>query len=203
MSRLTQIIGLLYQRTDAERVQLERQLLEHRKRVWATALRAEAARHGCNKAPRAPSGSDLAELRRMSREDAESIARTWNRDVERQLEKLYAANPRGNRNYYARGMEAWAAEREAYKGPQIAIVTETTTAEYARQRFQEANYSGKERYRFEGPPPTCRECATLFAAGTVAETFIRRHPCPVHLGCPHRWVAVKLPKIPCNEMWLG
>jgi hypothetical protein len=203
MSRLTQIISLLYRRTEGERAQLERQLLEQRKRTWSTALRAEAQRHGCNKVARSPSGADLAELRRMSREDADSIIRTWNADVERQVEKLYADNPRGNRNYYARGMEAWAAQREAFKGRQIALVTETTAAEFARGRFREANYTGRERFQLTGPPPTCRECATLFAAGAVDNAFIRRHPTPVHIGCPHTWTAVRLPKINCSEMWLG
>lgn len=203
MSRLTQIIALLYKRTDAERDQLARQLLEQRKRVWANALRAEAQRHGCNKVASAPSGTDLAELRRMSREDADSIVATWNREAEREVERQYAANPRANRNLYARNMERWAAQRETYKGPQIAVTTETTTTEYARQRFREANYSGRERYRFQGPPPTCKDCAQRFAAGAVTLDYIRRYPTPRHIACPHYWAAVKLPKIPCSEMWVG
>lgn len=202
-SKLTKTIGLLYrmQRTDVER--LYRQLLEIRKVTYATALRQMAREHGCGGTPNAPRREDLAELKRMSREDAKSISATWNRDVARQIEALYEANPRGNRQYYFSNLERWNAERNRWKLPQIALVTDTTTTEYARQRFREMNYPGGEKFIFTGPPPTCPDCMERFAAGIVGEAYTRRYSCPRHIGCPHTYVALNPPQIPCNELWLG
>lgn len=202
LSNLLQIISLLYRMTDQEVEALEAQLLEQRKQAWRRALRDEAKTYGCNRTPRDPSGRDLDELRAMSAEDAKSIAKTWARDVDRQLVKLFKLNPRGNRQYYARNMEAWAMKRAGWKNPQIALTTETYTREYARARFREMNLSAPQ-FVFDGPPPTCKVCVREFAAGVVDENYIRRHPCPRHIFCPHFWRVVNKQTIRCADMWLG
>lgn len=203
MSRLTQVISLFYVMQPEDVRALDAQLLEARKRAWTAALRSEAARHGCNKAPSAPSGQDLAELKAQSADDAKSIAETYNKDVERQIEALYAENPRGNRTFYASRMEQWVAERNRWKQPQIGVTTDTTATEYARTRFRAMNYDGAVKYKFDGPATTCRDCTMRFAAGLVDEAYTRRYPCPRHVGCPHTWTVVRVPKIPCDELWLG
>lgn len=203
MSKLTQTIALLYRMHDADQRKLADELLTMRKKAWATALRAEARKHGCNKTPNAPRREDLDELKRMCAEDAKSIVATWNRDVTRQIERIYEENRKSNRRTYFKRLEAWDQARRAWKLPQIALVTETTTAEYARERFRKQNYLGGQKYVFAGPPPTCEDCSRRFGAGIVTEAYIRKYPCPRHIGCPHTWEVVKVPKIKCADLWLG
>ena len=202
MSRLTQIIGLLYRMERDDVTALAEQLLEQRKRAWATALAELGREYGCGKPPRAPSGDDLRELRRMSREDARQIADTWNKDVSRQIERLYEANPRGNRHYYARRLEAWSAERNAWKAPSIAFNTAQQTRFYAQQAFYRAN-GIEPRFIFVGPPPVCEACVMHFAAGVVGQDYVDRNAAPVHVNCPHEWRALRQERIPCEDLWLG
>jgi hypothetical protein len=203
MSDLLRIIGLLYQMQAADIATLERDLLQRRKAAWRQALSECGQRYGSTRPPNPPSREDLAELKRMCREDARSIATTWNRDVERQLQKLYTANPKGNRHYYAKQMEAWAQKRAVWKNPQIALQTEQTTRFYAQDRFRQMNGLRGGQYVFQGPPPVCGECVGHFAAGLVDEVYVHRHPAPVHIGCPHEWYALPLKAPPPRELWLG
>ena len=203
MSKLLQIIALLYKMNAQDRQDLEAQLLAQRKRVWRQALADEARNYRCNKTPRDPSAGDLADIKFMSAEDARSIVNTYNRDVERQLVKLYNANPRGNRYYYAKQMEEWAAARALWKIPSISLNTETITREFALVRFREMNLPNDLVYIFTGPPPTCEVCVAEFAAGLVSYTYIRQHPCPRHVNCPHSWKPVRRPRIDCEDLWLG
>lgn len=204
MTQLTQTISLLYRMTDSDRRQLSEHLLNARKAAWSTAIRAVAAEHGCNQAqPSAPRREDLAELKRQSDEDAASIVETWNRDVMAQVEKLYAANVRGNRTYYTSNLERWDAERQAWKLPQIALNTDTVTTAYARRQFYAANGLRGAQWIFTGAPPTCLQCVELFAAGVVDQAFVDAHPAPAHINCPHQWKPVQPERIDCGEMWVG
>ena len=139
----------------------------------------------------------------MSNEDARSITNTWNRDVTAQIEKIYAENPRANRFTYFRRLEEWSRQRDSWKLPQIALVTETTTAEYARAQFRRYNYEGNEKYIFDGPPPTCEDCSRLYAEGVVDKAYADKNPAPRHINCPHYWAVVTAPDLTCGELWLG
>lgn len=203
LSNLLRIIALLYKMTPDEVKALSAELLTQRKAVWADALRTEAQFYGCNKTPNAPSGADLRELKALSDEDAKSIAATWQRDVERQLVKLFNANPKGNRYYYRKNMEAWAEQRATWKSPQIALNTETVTREYARSRFRDMNLTADQRYIFTGPAPTCKKCVRQFAAGVVTLAHTRRFPCPIHINCPHQWKPATRTRLDCATIWVG
>lgn len=202
-TRLLQTIALLYRMESADIVTLTDQLLERRKADWITALSEEARRHDCNQRGQAPRLEDLKELRAMSAEDAQSIANTWNGDLERQLVKLFEANPRGNRNYYFSNLERWAAERDRWKLPQIAIQTAQTTRWYAQNRFRVMNGLRGGRYIFTGPAPVCKICVREFSQGVVTEQYIQRRPCPRHVGCPHSWTLVRPQKLRCDRLWVG
>jgi hypothetical protein len=178
-------------------------LLERRKADWITVLSEEALRHGCAQRGQAPRLQDLDELRAMSNEDAQSIANTWNRDLERELQRLFDSNPRGNRNYYYSNLERWAAERDRWKLPQIAIQTAQTTRWYAQNRFRQVNGLRGGKYIFTGPTPVCVVCVGEFAQGVVTEQYIQRHPCPRHIGCPHSWTLLRPERVNCDELWLG
>lgn len=202
-TRLTQTIALLYKMQPADIARLEEQLLDARKKAWSTALRNEAAAHGCNRVPNAPRREDLAELKRMCKEDAKSIAATWNRDVTREIERLFQANRRTNRYYYMKRLEAWDAARREWKLPQIALVNDTTTTEYAKRRFEKMNYDGGQLYQLTGAPPVCKFCASQFAAGLVDINHVRRYAMPAHVGCGHSWTVARRPRMTCDQIWLG
>lgn len=186
-TRLLRVLKLLYHQ-DAQDIQaLAETLLAQRKTAWETALRAEAAQHGYTGPIQAPRREDLRELKRMCREDAQSIVRTWNRDVDRQLARLYDTNRRGNRHYYAKRMEAWAAERDVWKARQIAAYTEFSTASYAQRRFWEMNGLRGAAYVFDGPPPVCPDCRELYGLGAVGQEVVDANPTPRHVNCTHSW----------------
>ena len=202
-TRLTQTIALLYQMETDDIRALEAQLLEARQRAWMTALADVAAEHGCSGSPNPARLADLRELRQMCRDDAASIARTYNREVTAEIERLYDANVRGNRYYYFKHLEEWADRRNAWKLDQIALNTETTTRNFARERFYKLNSLRGGRWKFVGPTPVCAVCARLFTLGYVDQSVVDANPAPVHIGCPHEWRKVEPEKVDCRELWLG
>lgn len=203
-SKLVQILGLLYRRTDEETQDLERHLLGQMKRAWSASLTEQARQAGYAGPVNPPRREDLAWLRDEARRDAQSIVGTWNRDAVRQLQKLYAANPRGNRNYYISNMERWAADREVWKGKQIAVNTEQKARTYAQERFRDVNGLRGDQYVIIGPPPVCEICVGYFAAGVVDQKFVDAHPLPAHIGCPHEWGRIGTVEAPAPaELWVG
>ena len=202
-TELIQVMSLLYRMQSDDIRQMQDELLERQKQAWRTALSEQARQFGCNASPNDPSGSDLRELRAQSNEDARSIADTWNRDVERQLERLFDANPRGNRNYYAANMEQWAAQRATWKSNQIALQTVQVVRGFAQQRFAQENGLRGNRYLFVGPPPVCSVCVRHFAAGVVDQRYVDRVQIPVHPGCPHEWRLQTAQRLNCSEIWVG
>jgi hypothetical protein len=204
-TRLLRILRLLYHQGRAEVRQIEAELIEVRKRAWVTAIEAEARRWGYSGPANAPRLEDLESIRTESRADAQSIVQTWNRDVDRQLDKLYARNYRGNRYYYRKHMEDWASAREVWKSRQIANQTEMSTANYARRRFEEMNGLRGGLSVFDGPPPVCGECTELYNMGPVAQSVVDKYPCPRHINCTHYWTkltsSVNAPAV--EDLWVG
>ncbi|QPC83773.1 hypothetical protein G4Y79_05180 [Phototrophicus methaneseepsis] len=206
-NRVTEVISFIYRMQDGEVDELAREIERSRVETWRTVLRQRASEHGVSNAqPRDPSGVDLQEIRRMSREDARSIANTWARDVERQLDKLYETNPRGNRVYYASNMETWANEREQWKSRQISRYTYQSTEFYTSDRFRQQNGLRGQKYVYVGGlvPNSSAGCIERTAAGLVDEAYVQTHPTPNHPNCPHVWEAVNpiLVDEP-TEIWIG
>jgi len=204
-TRLLRILKLLYHQTDEDVKALAETLLEQRKAAWESALRAEAAQFGYTGPVNPPRREDLAELRRMSEEDARSIVNTWNRDVDRQLARLYQANRRGNRHYYAKNMEDWAAKRDVWKSRQIADYTEFSTINYAQQRFRQMNGLRGAQYVLDGPPPVCDDCRWLYGLGVVEQAVVDQHPMPLHPSCRHTWRLLPwtTSALSPRELWVG
>ena len=204
-TRLLRVLKLLYHQHDADEQALADMLLAQRKAAWQTALRDEAQAFGYTGPAQPPRREDLAELRRMSQEDARSIVNTWNRDVDRQLERLYAQNPRGNRNYYAKHMEEWAAQRDVWKARQIADTTEYSTVNYAQQRFRQMNGLRGGEYVLDGPPPVCDDCRDLYGRGVVDQVMVDQYPMPLHVNCRHTWRLLpwSVTAPPPTELWVG
>lgn len=205
MTRLLQVLSLLYRMTDREVADLENRLLTERKKAWRAAIGAEARRFGYRGPAEGPRRDDLTYLRDLCRQDARSIANTLARDVERQLNKLYAANPKGNRHYYIKHMETWMTARMEWKSRQIARQTEFTTVEYAKDRFWQMNGLRGGKFVMAGPPPVCATCVQYFAAGVVDQVYVDRHPLPAHIGCPHTWQLIRgsIQAPSAQELWVG
>lgn len=203
MSKLLQILMLLFSMQDDDITALSAKVLDQRKQVWIDTLNEQARRYGCNRASaNPPRKNNLRDLKRMSDKDAKGIARTYNRDLERELKRLYAANPRGNRNYYYKNVNAWITRRNVWKSVQIALMTEGQTREYAKSEFYRNN-DLRGRYIFVGPPPVCDDCARLFAMGQVSETVVGRYPNPQHVNCLHAWQLVTGQRVDCRDVWVG
>lgn len=173
------------------------------KRAWLDAIQDEIDYVGGTQRAQGPNGADLDYLRQLADEDAQGIVNTYNRDVQRQLEKLYKDYPNASADFFIESMKAWAEDRAAWKGLQIAFSTESRAREYARRRFAAENFPASTRFVFVGPPPTCEKCVKLFAAGVVDFAFKDEHPAPVHVLCPHTWRAVRKPKVDLVNLWVG
>lgn len=203
-TRLHSTLLLLYKMQPEEVAALSGDLLDQRKDVWKRTLTRRAREYGVPGASaNAPRGGDLAELKAMSNEDAKSIAATWERDVERQIERLFNENRRGNRNYYIKNMERWARDREQWKSVQIANVTERGTAFYAETRFRQENDVTADRYIYQGPAPVSENCVRRTGAGVVDYNYMRRNPVPNHPNCPHEWELVTTRRLDPATIWVG
>lgn len=182
---------------------LAEEILRHRAAVWQDAVAEAAGQLGARAWANPPTGVDLDDLWRMSVEDAASIVRTYNSDLEREIRRLHDANPAGNLNYYMGNLEAWHQQRMAWKQAQIALMNHKTARYHAQQRFVEMNRVRTD-YRFSGPPPVCDDCANYFAMGVVSQRVVLEHPAPIHPNCPHEWRMIN-PRSAAslNELWRG
>lgn len=202
-SNLVRIITLLYSMQSDDINLLADRLLQQRATEWKAAVSQELRRYGCSQTGQFPVGSDALELFRMSETDAASIANTYNRELRNQVQRLYNANPRGNRNYYTSNLEKWAARREIFKGQQIALNTAGTTRNMAQTRFRTMN-NIEGKFLFSGAPPVCIRCMRLKAMGLVSIDVVRANPTPIHLNCPHEFVPARVRGgIDCATAWTG
>lgn len=204
-SELTARISQLYRYTDADVRQLTEMIFQQRRDVWRSTITAELRSIGVTRASsRPPSGRDLRYLEKISKEDAESIANTWNKWVERRIDELWDANPKGNRQYFFSNLERLAAERDAHHQRLIALNTDSTTVQYAKERFVEENGLQDSHYEYSGPSPVSDECKDRFADGIVTYEYIRRNPVPAHPRCPHQWERVSLDAaFDVADIWIG
>lgn len=203
MSQLTDTLYLLYSYQSDDTAKLTRTITERRGAAWINEMSDLAKRHGCNQLAKTPKGSDAKELMRQSQEDAESITRTYNRELRNVIERIYKTNPRANRNAYFKELEAWAKKRDAYKTLQIGLNTDGTARYFAQQRFYQQNPPLARRFVAAGGAPTCKVCIRIFAAGVVDFEYTQKHPLPAHINCPHFFKAFSPAKVDCDTLWLG
>lgn len=179
------------------------QLFTVRQSIWRNAITDEAHANSLSVQGRFPSGTDLETLRRMSNEDAINIANTYNRDLERRINKLRKENPSGDLQYFVDNLRLWAIERAAWKAAQIALNTETNTREFARLRFWQENGLTDRRFIATGSPPTCEICIAIFGAGIVDFAYTQRHPLPAHPNCPHWYKLYRKARLNDATAWVG
>jgi hypothetical protein len=179
-------------------------ILKQRNETWRATLTEDARAAGSGKAGIGPNGRDLSELSRLSRRDANSVANTFERELNNQIDRLYDANPTGNRAYYVRELTAWADQRANYKDRQIANMNRQTARSYAQERFDTMNRVGDALFLFAGPPPREPVCAGHFAAGLVDAQYVNANRTPIHINCPHAWERQQSQiGVPLEEIWVG
>lgn len=203
MTRLTDTIFLLYSHQDIDTARMTRVITERRKASWLNTLAGLAKTHGCSQFPKSVKGPDARELERQSKADAESITRTYNRELRNQIERIYKANPRSNRNAYYRQLEAWAKKRDAHKSLTIGLHTDSTARQFAQTRFYQMNPALARSFVAAGGTATCKICVRIFAAGVVDFAYTQVHPLPAHVQCPHFYKAIAPVKASCEALWLG
>lgn len=171
--------------------------------AWQLAVKEQAALYGCpNARIGSPTGASLRDIQKLARRDSESIAKTYNREAESALRRLYESNPLGTSNYYLSGMAQWANTRQIQKNLTIGIQN-VQAGYFLGQRDFHAYNSLQTGYRFSGAPPVCPICSRLMGMGEVDFETMATNSCPVHPSCPHYWVATRVYKIPCSQMWVG
>lgn len=203
MTALTDSIYDAYAYDDADTEKLIRQLRERMFATWTNTLSDLARTHGCSRLAGTPKGENAKYLRGLAERDGQSISNTYNRDLRAQIEKLYAANKKGNRTYYTSNLAKWQKRRDEWKVWQIALATDSNAREYAFQQFYKHNQDIAKRFAASGPPAVCKICLRLFAAGVVDFMFTQLNPFPAHIGCPHTWKAVAPARVSCEALWLG
>ncbi len=197
-------LALAFEFTAPDTTALTASILKQRSETWRLTLTQEARAAGSSKTGIGPTGQDLSVLSRMSRKDAQSITNTFNRELGNQIDRLYDANPDGDRAYYISELTAWADNRADYKDRQIANMNRSTARTYAQERFNAENRVGEALFLFAGPPPRESVCAGLFAVGLVNRTFVERNSTPIHIGCPHGWeTQVTRIGVPLAKLWVG
>jgi len=204
LQRLKRRLMVAYEFAIPDQRTLADGIYQQRAEIWRQTLTNEARTAGSARTGRGPNGIDRDELRRMSNEDAASIAQTFNKDLESQIEQLYRANPDGGRQYYVQALTRWADQRAAWKDRQIANQNRATAQSYAQQRFNVENKVGDALYVFAGPPPREIHCADHFAAGVVDQEYVDANPTPIHINCPHQWRRIQSTiGVTLDNIWTG
>lgn len=172
--------------------------------AWQLAIKEQAAKYGCaNARVGSPSGASLGQMKEWAKRDAESIEKTYNREAQSQLSKLYDANPLGAVQYYLTGMAEWAMSRQTTKNLTIGINNVQAGYGLGLQDFV-VNNQLKTQFRLVGPAPVCRDCSYLMGLGAVDYDVVMRYGFGlIHPNCPHRWETTKVYKIDCGALWAG
>jgi hypothetical protein len=203
IDRLKRRLMVAYEFAIPDEQTLTETIYRQRAQAWQQALTEMAHQAGSRRTGRPPSGVDARYLHDVSVDDARSIRNTFFRDLDREIERLYAANPDGRRDYYVQNLTRWADERATWKDRQIALMNQKTAEHYAQQRFRDMNKIAAN-YRFAGPAPICPDCADKFAMGEVDQRVVDEDPTPLHPNCGHGWkmTRVKL-GVALSELWVG
>jgi len=203
MSELTDLITLLYSYQQDDIDDMVAKLTERRRATWINTLTELAGKHGCNRPAGTPKGADAKYLKDISIEDAKSIANTYNEQLRNQVERLYKANNKGNRNYYYKQLSAWLKKRAAWKDYQIALQTDSTARQYATEMFYKNNPDIVPKFRYSPIPPVSKECIKRTAKGVVTLAYVQSHKTPAHPFCPHQWLPLRPQQAVCELLWVS
>ncbi len=203
MSKLTDILFLLYSMDEADTAKIAKQLNERYRATWINHLSDLAKKHGCNQLGKTPKGADAAKFKADALRDAESIVKTFNRELKAEIARIVKDTPTANRNTIAKKLATWKKRRDGHKIYSIGLNTDTAARQYAFKRFYEMNAQIPRQFVAAGPPAVCKICIRIFAAGIVDLAYTQKHPFPAHYNCPHVYRAVAPAKVECATLWVS
>ena len=190
---ITQIINLLYSWGNDEEKELFSKIQGERESAYRQKMTTLAGSVGCPRRGTPPRRESKRELERVSKLDAKSIVNTWNEELKREIARLRATNFRGNRFYYMKNLESWAAQRSTWKDVQISRNTRAVAENLALQDFMNFNeilLGGTGFIYGDQLPPVSDTCKRRFSLGIVTRQRMELEPTPAHPGCPHFWKLV-------------
>jgi hypothetical protein len=172
--------------------------------AYQLALKEQAGRYGCAFARIGnPTAYSMAEMQAWAQRDSESIAKTYDKEAESALRKLYDANPLGTISYYVNGMAQWAVSSRAKRNLVIGIQNAQKGYGLGLQDFHVMNQL-ETKYRLVGAPPVCPVCVRVFSMGYVDYAFAASYGMAgLHIGCPHWFESVRTYSIDCATIWTG
>lgn len=193
-----------YAMIEPDIAQLAAQLTRQLTITYRTVIQAQLTLYQCQKIATGPDNQASQWIETKARQDAEGIARTYNRELASKVRSIYKDNKRTNRYGYMAALDAWIAQRNGYKVQSISLNTMTAAREYAKDRFiTENGIEGK--FVLTGPPPVCKLCIRIKGLGpiTYKQTRLPRNRLPQHAGCPHTYGQLIPKKITCETAWTG
>lgn len=192
-----------YRMLEGDIASLNQQLTQQLTVTYRQVIQSQLALYGCQKLATGPDSEAQRWIAEKAQKDSEGIARTYDRELRSQINRIYQGNKKTNRYGYMRALDAWIAGRNLYKVPSISLNTMVKAREYAAQRFRDEN-NIQTKMRFVGPPPVCKKCLQLKGLGLVTVAAAKKYGDSQHPSCPHRWEAVIPTKIKCgDETWTG
>ncbi len=106
---------------EPEVLRLQAELTGQRGKAYADELGVQARRAGCDQyRPVMRHGPEWVALGQESGRDAESITRTFNNEMARQVAKIRQEVPTANRYVYAKRLGDWADKRAIHKEKQVS-----------------------------------------------------------------------------------
>lgn len=203
MSRLTDILLLLYRMDDSDTAKTARILNERMRATWINTISDLAKKHGCSQLGGTPKGADAAKFKADAQRDAESITQTFNRELENEIARIIKDNPKANRNTIAKRLATWKKKRDSHKIWSIGLNTDGNARQAAFTRFYQMNAQIRRQFVAAGPPAVCKICIRIFAAGIVDFEYTQAHPFPAHYNCPHFYRSVAPARVECDKLWVS
>ena len=205
LTNVQRLVHLAMRKDVVDEDDLKTALTKQRRRAYEDEISIQLERLGCKKSGRLSGGPALSELSDLSRVDAQSIVSTYNDDLAKEIARIGAANPRANRNTYAKALKVWDEGRATSKGKQIAQYTDSTARRVANKDFFALNdVAGVATIA----PSTakCPVCAGWIARGELPLQEIVANSPPYHPNCNHYLVVLPSKKVSlqgCEELWSG
>jgi len=206
MSWVQQLTFLASRWDSVDTEQTRTRLLGMRRKSYNDELGIQAQHVGCpGQAGRLANGNILSQLNDDSERDAASITNTYNYYLGIEILRAGAANPRGNRTYYAKAIADWQPTYWVHKDPQIEITTEKSARSLAMEDFYRYNGGAMGTAKLEPRSAVCPVCLGWIARGVVALRVALANPANFHIGCPHYWFTRpdKVAKEECVNLWMG
>lgn len=154
--------------------------------AYQDTIQQQLDRLGERQSAKRATGPELATLERMARDDAASIASTYNSDLERRIAQLPADIDLATAKAE---LTRWQQERAQWKNEQISRSTQGHAADYAIDLFISRNKLGSARVIWYALPPIVANshptCIERVSAGAVPFVETRDWNRP-HPNCRHQ-----------------